>query len=146
MKLWWLHRSKREKSWNTDKKLCSSTKVFRTTREIYRKNFAEDKQRKEESESKSNEKESNKESSTNYYKLEDINTLKDLSFIKDNEDLWDRIKLKSGNEYIKLLLLGNKNANKRVKIEYICFGKPKFEGDWNIVGHFSIFLVIFSPK
>ena len=96
---------------------------------IFRIDFKEYDLEKEESESKSNEKESNKESSTNYYKLEDINTLKDLSFIKDNEDLWDRIKLKSGNENIKLLLLGNKNANKRVKIEYICFGRPKFEGD-----------------
>ena len=96
---------------------------------IFRIDFKEYDLEKEESESKSNEKESNKESSTNYYKLEDINTLKDLSFIKDNEDLWDRIKLKSGNDNIKLLLIGNKNAKTKVKIEYICFGRPKFEED-----------------
>ena len=96
---------------------------------IFRIDFKEEDLEKEETESKSNEKESNKEKSSNYYKLEDINDLKDLSFIKDNEDLWDRIKLKSGNDNIKLLLIGNKNAKTKVKIEYICFGRPKFEED-----------------
>ena len=91
---------------------------------IFRIDFKEEDLEKEETESKSGEKESNKD---NYYKLEDINTLKDLSFIKDNEDLWDRIKLKPGNDNIKLLLIGNKNAKKKVLIEYICFGRPKFE-------------------
>ena len=68
---------------------------------IFRIDFKEEDLEKEETESKSNEKESNKEKSeksSNYYKLDDINNLKDLSFIKDNEDLWDRIKLKSGNK------------------------------------------------
>ena len=96
---------------------------------IFRIDFKEEDLEKEETESKSNEKESNKEKSSNYYKLEDIKDLKDLSFIKDNEDLWDRIKLKSGNDNIKLLLIGNKNAKTKVKIEYICFGRPKFEED-----------------
>ena len=94
---------------------------------IFRIDFKEEDLEKEESESKSNEKESEKEKSNNFYKLEDINNLKDLSFIKDNEDLWDRIKLKPGNDNIKLLLIGNKNAKTKVKIEYICFGRPKFE-------------------
>ena len=94
---------------------------------IFRIDFKEEDLEKEESESKSNEKESEKEKSKNFYKLEDINNLKDLSFIKDNEDLWDRIKLKPGNDNIKLLLIGNKNAKTKVKIEYICFGRPKFE-------------------
>ena len=96
---------------------------------IFKIDFKEEDLEKEESESKNDEKESNKEKSSNYYKLEDINNLKDLSFIKDNEELWDRIKLKPGNDNIKLLLIGNKNAKTKVRIEYICFGRPKFEED-----------------
>ena len=95
---------------------------------VFRIDFREDDLEKLESENKSGEKES-KEGNNNYYKLEDINTLKDLSFIKENEDLWDRIKLKPGNDNIKLLLIGNKNSKKKVQIEYICFGRPKFEED-----------------
>ena len=95
---------------------------------VFRIDFREDDLEKLESENKSGEKES-KEENNNYYKLEDINTLKDLSFIKENEDLWDRIKLKPGNDNIKLLLIGNKNSKKKVQIEYICFGRPKFEED-----------------
>ena len=95
---------------------------------IFRIDFKEEDLEKEESESKNNEKES-KEEKSNYYKLEDINTLKDLSFIKDNEDLWDRIKLKPGNDNIKLFLIGSKNTKKKVITEYICFGRPKFEED-----------------
>ena len=95
---------------------------------IFRIDFQEEDLEKEESQSKSKDKESNKGKSE-YYKLEDINSLKDLSFIKDNDDLIDRIKLKPGNESMKLLLIGNKNAKKRVQTEYICFGRPKFEDD-----------------
>ena len=100
---------------------------------IFRIDFKEEDLEKDESESKNNDKEKEKdkeskeEEKSNYYKLEDINTLKDLSFIKDNEDLWDRIKLKPGNDNIKLFLIGNKNTKKKVNIEYICFGRPKFE-------------------
>lgn len=95
---------------------------------IFRIDFQEEDLEKEESQSKSKDKESNKGKSE-YYKFEDINSLKDLSFIKDNDDLIDRIKLKPGNESMKLLLIGNKNAKKRVQTEYICFGRPKFEDD-----------------
>ena len=82
---------------------------------VFRIDFREDDLEKLESENKSGEKES-KEENNNYYKLEDINTLKDLSFIKENEDLWDRIKLKPGNDNIKLLLIGNKNSKKKYKL------------------------------
>ena len=87
---------------------------------IFRIDFKEEDLEKDESESKNNDKEKEKdkeskeEEKSNYYKLEDINTLKDLSFIKDNEDLWDRIKLKPGNDNIKLFLIGNKNTKKKL--------------------------------
>ena len=96
---------------------------------IFRIDFKKEDLEKEESESKSSQKENSKEDNNNLYKLEEINNLKDLSFIKDNEELWDRIKLKPGNDNLKLLLIGNKNAKKKVQVEYICFGRPKFEED-----------------
>ena len=68
---------------------------------VFRIDFREDDLEKLESENKSGEKES-KEGNNNYYKLEDINTLKDLSFIKENEDLWDRINML---ELLQVLLL-----------------------------------------
>ena len=80
----------------------------------------------EKSESNSSEKEESN-SETKYYKLEDINELKDLSFLKDNEDLWDKIQLKPGNDTLNVLLTGSKNYKKKCQIEYICFGRPKFE-------------------
>ena len=78
----------------------------------------------EKSESKSSE-----EEKTEYYEFEEINELKDLSFLQDNEDLWDKFQLKGGNETINSLLIGNKNNKKKCQIEYICFGRPSFEGD-----------------
>ena len=78
----------------------------------------------EKSESKSS-----SEGKTEYYELEEINELKDLSFLQENEDLWDKFQLKGGNETINSLLIGNKNNKKKCQIEYICFGLPQFEGE-----------------
>ena len=91
---------------------------------IFRIDFQEEDLEKEESQSKSKDKESNKGKSE-YYKFEDINSLKDLSFIKDNDDLIDRIKLKPGNESMKLLLIGNKNAKKKSSNRIYMFWKAK---------------------
>ena len=81
----------------------------------------------EKSESQSSDKESNNE--IEYYKLEDLNELKDLSFLADREEIWDKIQLKPGNETLNLLITGSKNNKKKCQIEYICFGLPKFEED-----------------
>ena len=68
-------------------------------------------------------------SESDYYKLEDLNELKDLSFLEEKEELWDKFQLKPGNETLKILLMGNKNTKKKCQIDYICFGKPTFEDD-----------------
>ena len=52
-----------------------------------------------------------------------------LSFLSDNEELWEKIQIKAGNENINSILLGNKNTKKRCKVEYICFGRPVFKDD-----------------
>ena len=72
---------------------------------------------------------SDKESNKEPYKLEELKELKDLSFLSDNEELWEKIQIKAGNENINSILLGNKNTKKRCKVEYICFGRPVFKDD-----------------
>jgi hypothetical protein len=73
--------------------------------------------------------EDSSESKSEYYTFEDINELKDLSFLEEKEDLWDKFQLRPGNENLKILLMGNKNTKKKCQIDYVCFGKPKFEDD-----------------
>ena len=64
-----------------------------------------------------------------YYKLEELTSIKDLSFIKDKKEIWDKFILSGGNHTMKQLLIGNKTLKKKCRIEYIGYGRPKFEGD-----------------
>ena len=65
-----------------------------------------------------------------YYKIEDLGSIKDLSFLQDKEEEFlNKIKLKPNNEFMKQLLLGNRISKKRCFIDFICYGRPKFEGD-----------------
>ena len=64
-----------------------------------------------------------------YYKLEDLKTIKDLDFIKDKKEIWDKIIVSGGNDTIKQLLIGNKASKKKCHIDYIAYGRPKFEGE-----------------
>ncbi len=65
-----------------------------------------------------------------YYKIEDMSSIKDLSFLKDKEEEFiNRIKMRPNNEFTKQLLLGNKISKKKCFIDFITFGRPKFEGD-----------------
>jgi hypothetical protein len=118
---------KTDKKQNKSKKLEDSHPHLLTFGEldlIFKIEFKKDDLEKSESSDKET---SNNE--TEYYKLEDLNELKDLKFLQDNEELWDKIQLKPGNESLKVLLIGNKNLKKKCEVEYICFGFPKFEGD-----------------
>ena len=81
-----------------------------------------------------------------YIKIEDLKSIKDLSFLfkKDEEgkseeekkeqekkiqDIVNRIKIIPNSEFMKQLLLGNKISKKKTFIDLICYGRPKFEGD-----------------
>ena len=65
-----------------------------------------------------------------YYKIEDMSSIKDLSFLKDkDEEFISRIKMRPNSEFTKQLLLGNKISKKKCFIDFITFGRPKFEGD-----------------
>ena len=89
---------------------------------IFKITFKDEDLEKSKSENESNNK-------TEHYKLEELNELKDLAFLADNEEIWEKIKLEPANENLKLLLTGSKNTKKKCQIDYICFGRPKFEGD-----------------
>ena len=64
-----------------------------------------------------------------HYKIEDINSIKDLEFIKEKKEIWDKIVLSGGNDTIKQLIIGNKTSKKKCRIDYIGYGRPTFEGE-----------------
>ena len=65
-----------------------------------------------------------------YYKIEDMSSIKDLQFLKDkDEEFIGRIKVRPNNEFTKQLLLGNRISKKKCFIDFITYGRPKFEGD-----------------
>ena len=69
------------------------------------------------------------ENGSKYRNIEDINTLTDLQFIKDKKNIWDKIILKPNNSTLEQLLTANKISKKKMVVEYITYGNPKFEGD-----------------
>ena len=73
--------------------------------------------------------EKNKKNDENKYKLEDINSIKDLEFIQDKKEIWDKIIVSGGNDTMKQLLIGNKASKKKCRIDFIGYGRPKFEGE-----------------
>ena len=60
-------------------------------------------------------------------KLSDINSLKDLQFLKKNKEMWNFIKLKGGNDTLNHLLIGNEYFKEKYIIDYIGFGTLNFE-------------------
>ena len=64
-----------------------------------------------------------------YYKIEDFNSIKDLEFMKEKKEIWDKIVLAGGNDTLKQLLIGNKTSKKKCRIDYIGYGILKFEGE-----------------
>ena len=90
---------------------------------IYKIEFAEKDLEKTEEEIKQD------ENGTKYRNIEDINTLTDLQFIKDKKNIWDKIILKPNNSTLEQLLTANKISKKKMAVEYITYGNPKFEGD-----------------
>ena len=73
--------------------------------------------------------EDKKEDGQKYYNLEDLKAIKDLKFIEKNEKIIDKFKVKSKNNMLKLLLIGNQNSSTKTQIDFIPYGMPKFEGD-----------------
>ena len=67
---------------------------------------------------------------TNYkLKWDDLNSLTDLKFIRENKDLWKRIELSSTNDTLNILLQINKSCKKLVKIGYVGFKKITYKDE-----------------
>ena len=62
-----------------------------------------------------------------YYNIEDFNSIKDLKFLQDKKEIWERISLKPNNATLDQLLTANKISKKKMNVEYITYGIPKFE-------------------
>ena len=57
----------------------------------------------------------------------DLNSFKDLIFLKNNINLWKQIELSSTKDTIKLIIQMNKITPNKLKIKYICFSSIKLE-------------------
>ena len=64
------------------------------------------------------------------FKLENIESIKDLSFLDGEQNiLWNNIKIKGGNQTLNQLLIANQELKNKYIIDYIGFGPLKFEGE-----------------
>ena len=52
-----------------------------------------------------------------------------MKFIHEKKNIWDKITLKPNNGTLEQLLFANKMSKKKMNLEYIGYGRPKFEGD-----------------
>ena len=82
----------------------------------------EDKQNPEEI----NENEEKKGENKKYYNIEDFKTIKDLEFLKDRKDVWDKFLLVPNNNTLEHLLSSNVLRKNNIITEYIGFGRPLF--------------------
>ena len=76
--------------------------------------------------------EENKDKS--YYNIEDFNSIKDLAFLKDRKEVWDKFILQPKNDTLDHLLLANILRKKQVITEYIGFGRPNFTDNEKFFG------------
>ena len=75
------------------------------------------------------EKPENQQSDGKYYDIEKFESIKDLQFLKDKKNIWDRVQLVPNNSTLEQLLIANKISKKKMHVDYIAYGRPKFEGD-----------------
>ena len=75
------------------------------------------------------EKPGNQQNDEKYYDIEKFESIKDLQFLKDKKNIWDRVQLVPNNSTLEQLLIANKISKKKMHVDYIAYGRPKFEGD-----------------
>ena len=64
-----------------------------------------------------------------YYDITSFNSIKDLQFMKDKKNIYDKIQLIPNNSTLEQLLIATKISKKKMHVDYIGYGRPKFEGD-----------------
>ena len=57
--------------------------------------------------------------------IENFNSIKDLKFIHEKKNIWDKITLKPNNGTLEQLLFANKTSKKKMNL----YDHPKIEGD-----------------
>ena len=62
-------------------------------------------------------------------KFSDISSIKDCGFLLDHEELWEQIKMISGNKTLIMLLSANKFFKKKIPIDYITLDKMKYNDE-----------------
>ena len=78
-----------------------------------------------------------------YLQIENMTSIKDLSFLKDKkEDFLNTIKIKPNSDFIKQIFLGNIISKKKCFIDFICYDRPKFEGDEEFFGRIFDYVTI----
>jgi hypothetical protein len=68
-------------------------------------------------------------SETEKYDIENFNSIKDLQFMKEKKNLWDKIQLVPNNSTLEQLVIASKISKKKMHVDYIGYGRPKFEGE-----------------
>ena len=79
-------------------------------------------------------KQSKQSSSPQYYRIENFNSIADLQFMENRQELWNKIKIIPNNHTLKQLLLALKTTKAKYFIDYIPFGRPTFTGDEEFFG------------
>ena len=64
-----------------------------------------------------------------YYNFGDINSIKDLYFLKKKRSIWNKINLKAGNKTLSQILTGNEQLKTKCIVDYIGYGPLRFEND-----------------
>ena len=64
-----------------------------------------------------------------YYDITNFNSIKDLQFMKDKKNIYDKIQLIPNNSTLEQLLIATKISKKKMHVDYIGYGRPTFEGD-----------------
>ena len=64
-----------------------------------------------------------------YYNIEDFNAIRDLQFMKDKKNIYDKIQFVPNNSTLEQLLIASRISKKKMHVDYIPYGRPTFEGD-----------------
>jgi len=83
----------------------------------------------EKREEKTNNNENNENKSKSYYNIDDFKSIKDLKFLEERKEVWNKFELIPKNTTLEHLLLANSLRKKKIITEYIGFGRPNFTGE-----------------
>ena len=78
----------------------------------------------------------------NSFKLENINTIKDLKFLTERKKIWNKIKLEGGNPTLNQLLIANQELDSKCIINYIAYGPIIFAKEESFINEIFNFVTL----